>query len=174
MEIEFLSQEKVLTEDTLNAEGEVLSFGFCEQIEHLCQRRVDVQHMVNPTIDYILEDKIISLHIHNIFWYWITVLPSKVLHQKLVSQLFVPNIFSEIYLYSFLSSLESGKSHSRDYHSVLILFFYFLLNMNYIEEMLLNLITQCICFHIFYKFIYFGIYIMINELLAFYQKNNIK
>lgn len=67
MEIEFPSQETVLTEDTLNAEGKVLSFGFCEQIEHVCQQHVDVQHMVNPTVDYILEDKITCPHIHNIF-----------------------------------------------------------------------------------------------------------
>lgn len=38
MEIEFPSQETVLTEDTLNAMGKALSFGFCEGMEHLHQQ----------------------------------------------------------------------------------------------------------------------------------------
>lgn len=153
MEIEFPLQETVLTEDTLNTAGKVLSFGFCEGTEHLHQQHVGVRHVVHPTINYILGDNITCPPIHNgVFRFWITVLLTEVLHWKLVSQLFVPNLFSEKYFYSFFSLLESGKSHCGDYHTMLTLFLYFLINMYYIEEMLLNLITQCICFHILYKF----------------------
>lgn len=47
---EFLSQETVLTKDTLSTSGNVSSFSFCERLDNLYQQYVDVYHMVRPGI----------------------------------------------------------------------------------------------------------------------------